>query len=121
MTGTLFRTSRFDLDHLVKNIERGDVALPEIQRPFVWPNRQGARPDWSPVSESAGVVLADSGRDSIREAWAQSAERRRASIGAVTDNGSRTAVPLVVGGRSLAASKLRWHIPYRRHEGWRSL
>jgi len=37
---TLFRTTRFDLDHLVKNIERGDVALPEIQRPFVWPNRK---------------------------------------------------------------------------------
>jgi hypothetical protein len=40
MTRTLFRTTRFDLDHLVKNIERGDIALPEIQRPFVWPNRK---------------------------------------------------------------------------------
>jgi len=40
MTRTLFRTTRFDLDHLVKNIDRGDVALPEIQRPFVWPNRK---------------------------------------------------------------------------------
>jgi hypothetical protein len=40
MARTLFRTTRFDLDHLVKNIERGDVALPEIQRPFVWPNRK---------------------------------------------------------------------------------
>ncbi len=38
MTRTLFRTTRFDLDHLVKNIERGDVALPDIQRPFVWAN-----------------------------------------------------------------------------------
>jgi hypothetical protein len=37
---TLFRTTRFDLDHLVKNIDRGDVALPDIQRPFVWPNRK---------------------------------------------------------------------------------
>lgn len=40
MSRTLFRTTRFDLDHLVKNIDRGDVALPEIQRPFVWPNRK---------------------------------------------------------------------------------
>lgn len=40
MTGTLFRTTRFELDHLVKNIERGDIALPELQRPFVWPNRK---------------------------------------------------------------------------------
>lgn len=40
MTRTLFRTTRFDLEHLVKNIERGDIALPEIQRPFVWPNRK---------------------------------------------------------------------------------
>ena len=36
MPRTLFRTTRFDLDHLVKNIDRGDVALPDIQRPFVW-------------------------------------------------------------------------------------
>lgn len=40
MSRTLFRTTRFDLDHLVKNIDRGDVALPDIQRPFVWPNRK---------------------------------------------------------------------------------
>ena len=36
MGRTLFRTTRFDLDHLVKNIDRGEVALPDIQRPFVW-------------------------------------------------------------------------------------
>lgn len=40
MTRTLFRTTRFDLDHLVKSIDRGDIALPDIQRPFVWPNRK---------------------------------------------------------------------------------
>lgn len=40
MPRTLFRTTRFELDHLVKNIERGDIALPELQRPFVWPNRK---------------------------------------------------------------------------------
>jgi hypothetical protein len=40
MSRTLFRTTRFDLGHLVKNIDRGDVALPDIQRPFVWPNRK---------------------------------------------------------------------------------
>ena len=32
--------AQFSLDHLVKNINRGDVALPDIQRPFVWPNRK---------------------------------------------------------------------------------
>jgi hypothetical protein len=35
MTRTQFRMTRFDLDHLVKNIDRGDVALPDLQRPFV--------------------------------------------------------------------------------------
>ena len=40
MTRTLFRTTRFDLDHLVKNIDRGDIGLPDIQRPFVWANRK---------------------------------------------------------------------------------
>jgi hypothetical protein len=40
MSRTLFRTTRFDLDHLIKSIDRGDVALPDIQRPFVWSNRK---------------------------------------------------------------------------------
>jgi hypothetical protein len=40
MTRTQFRTTSFDLDLLVKNIDRGDVALPDLQRPFVWPNRE---------------------------------------------------------------------------------
>jgi hypothetical protein len=40
MTRTQFRTTSFDLDLLVKNIDRGDVALPDLQRPFVWPNRK---------------------------------------------------------------------------------
>lgn len=40
MTRTLFRTTRFDFDHLLKNIERGDIALPEIRTPFVWANRR---------------------------------------------------------------------------------
>ncbi|MGH3999280.1 MAG: hypothetical protein ACRDTJ_17695, partial [Pseudonocardiaceae bacterium] len=34
LTRTQFRTTRFDLDHLVKNMDRGDVALPDLQRPF---------------------------------------------------------------------------------------
>lgn len=36
MPRTLFRTTNFNLDYLVKSIERGDVALPDIQRRFVW-------------------------------------------------------------------------------------
>lgn len=40
MTRTVFLTTRFDLDHLVKSIDRGDIALPELQRPFIWPNRK---------------------------------------------------------------------------------
>jgi hypothetical protein len=40
MTRTLFRTTRFELEYLVTNVDRGDVALPDLQRPFVWPNRK---------------------------------------------------------------------------------
>lgn len=35
---TLFRSTQFTLRHLVDNIDRGDIALPELQRPFVWSN-----------------------------------------------------------------------------------
>ena len=35
---TVFRSTSFTLRHLVDNISRGDVALPERQRPFVWSN-----------------------------------------------------------------------------------
>lgn len=38
MAGTLFRSTQFTLRHLVDNISRGDIALPELQRPFVWSN-----------------------------------------------------------------------------------
>lgn len=38
MAKTVFRSTSFTLRHLVDNIGRGDVALPELQRPFVWAN-----------------------------------------------------------------------------------
>ena len=38
MAKTVFRSTSFTLRHLADNIGRGDVALPELQRPFVWAN-----------------------------------------------------------------------------------
>lgn len=38
MSNILFRSTSFTLRHLVDNISRGDIALPELQRPFVWSN-----------------------------------------------------------------------------------
>lgn len=38
MTETVFRSTSFTLRHLVDNISHGDIALPELQRPFVWSN-----------------------------------------------------------------------------------
>ncbi|HRZ58886.1 MAG TPA: DUF262 domain-containing protein, partial [Candidatus Paceibacterota bacterium] len=38
MAKTVFRSTSFTLRHLVDSINRGDVALPELQRPFVWSN-----------------------------------------------------------------------------------
>ena len=40
MSDTLFRAVPFSVRQLVDNIKRGDVALPDIQRPFVWQNRK---------------------------------------------------------------------------------
>jgi hypothetical protein len=38
MAKTVFRSTSFTLRHLADNIGRGDIALPELQRPFVWAN-----------------------------------------------------------------------------------
>lgn len=38
MSETLFSEVRYDLESLVKFIELGELALPDLQRPFVWPN-----------------------------------------------------------------------------------
>ena len=40
MPDTLFKQVNYDLDSLVKFIELGQIGLPDIQRPFVWPNKK---------------------------------------------------------------------------------
>jgi len=35
---TLFKEVGYPLSLLIENIEIGEIGLPEIQRPFVWPN-----------------------------------------------------------------------------------
>jgi uncharacterized protein with ParB-like and HNH nuclease domain len=36
MAITLFRDTTYQLHGLIHSVERGEVALPDIQRPFVW-------------------------------------------------------------------------------------
>ena len=40
MSDTLFKQVNYDLDSLVKFIELGQIGLPDIQRPFVWPKKK---------------------------------------------------------------------------------
>lgn len=40
MADTRFRAVPFSVRQLVDYVKRGDIALPEIQRPFVWQNRK---------------------------------------------------------------------------------
>ena len=40
MSNTLFKQVNYDLDSLVKFIGLGQIGLPDIQRPFVWPNKK---------------------------------------------------------------------------------
>lgn len=35
---TLFTTTNFPVNALIEDIDRGKIGLPELQRPFVWPN-----------------------------------------------------------------------------------
>lgn len=38
MSDTLFKQVNYNLNTLVENIQLGQIGLPDIQRPFVWPN-----------------------------------------------------------------------------------
>jgi hypothetical protein len=38
MSLTMFKEVNYTLSKLLKDIEMGEIGLPEIQRPFVWPN-----------------------------------------------------------------------------------
>ena len=38
MTPSLYRDTGYSLTHLIEEIRHGDIALPDIQRPFVWSN-----------------------------------------------------------------------------------
>lgn len=38
MNGTLFKEVNYSLAKLAQDIEIGEIGLPDIQRPFVWPN-----------------------------------------------------------------------------------
>ncbi len=38
MAATLFKEVSYNLAKLIQDIEMGEIGLPEIQRPFVWPN-----------------------------------------------------------------------------------
>ncbi len=36
MSPTLYRDTGYSLTHLIEDIKHGNIALPDIQRPFVW-------------------------------------------------------------------------------------
>jgi uncharacterized protein with ParB-like and HNH nuclease domain len=38
MGATLFKEVSYSLSKLINDIDMGEIGLPEIQRPFVWPN-----------------------------------------------------------------------------------
>jgi len=40
MSRTLFKEVTYSLDKIIADIELGEIALPDIQRPFVWSNSQ---------------------------------------------------------------------------------
>jgi uncharacterized protein with ParB-like and HNH nuclease domain len=38
MSATLFKEVSYSLAKLIQDIEMGEIGLPDIQRPFIWPN-----------------------------------------------------------------------------------
>src|SRR5512136_1347087 len=38
MSVTLFKEVSYSLSKLIADIDMGEIGLPELQRPFVWPN-----------------------------------------------------------------------------------
>lgn len=39
-TGTLFQQIQFNLSSLIDRVAHGQIGLPDLQRPFVWPNKK---------------------------------------------------------------------------------
>ena len=42
MSATLFKEVSYSLAKLIQDIEMGEIGLPDIQRPFIWPNTEGS-------------------------------------------------------------------------------
>ena len=40
MAPTIYRDTRYSLMHLIEEIKHGKIAMPDIQRPFVWSSAQ---------------------------------------------------------------------------------
>ena len=38
MNTTLFKEISYSLAKIIEDIDMGEIGLPELQRPFVWPN-----------------------------------------------------------------------------------
>jgi len=36
MSKTIFKTTQYPIQTLINDIDHGKIALPDIQRPFVW-------------------------------------------------------------------------------------
>jgi len=73
MPPTLYRDTNYSLTHLIEEIKHGEIALPDIQRPFVWSSAKvrdlfdsmykgypiGTLLFWKPVSTLAHVKSAE--------------------------------------------------------------
>jgi hypothetical protein len=78
MAKTVFRSTSFTLRHLVDNI-RGDVALPELQRPFVWSNSK-VRDLFDSMYRGFRWAICSSGRPARRSAHGRSASMTRTPV-----------------------------------------
>lgn len=54
MAETIYTKVDYDLGSLMNFIELGEIALPDIQRPFVWSNA-GSKKRHQPPSKNCGV------------------------------------------------------------------
>jgi len=104
MAITLFKDTTYSVSLLMESIGRGEVALPDIQRPFVWQASKvrdlfdsmykgfpvGYLLFWETGVEPGARQIGGNGKDAVARLLIVDGQQRLTSLFAATSKGSRT-------------------------------
>jgi hypothetical protein len=74
---TLYRDTTYTLNGLIETIRRGEIGLPNIQRPFVWKPAQVRELFDSTYKGTLSAICSSGPREQMRRGARSAARRRR--------------------------------------------